>query len=251
MRIRPGAGAVSQTFGSSSTCAPSSRRPSRSISSTLPCTGQRQKARRALRARVDPRAVPRQRVTLVPAPLLRPELEVCAVHACGGCRSRKPASQVAMAAAAHGQASVASDPTTEAPPCVSLLTCAVAVRDRHPRSSRAAGRRPAHRAARRDAVVDRGGEQPHDAHGGRLQRPVRELAGRARQHDPRPDHRRGPRRAPEGRARGRGAAAARRRRSLRAAAAAPRPRAPTRCARATRCPASPPAPACRSTRWPR
>ena len=45
-RIRPGAGAVSQTPGSSSTCSPSSSRPSRSISSTLPCTGQRQNARR-------------------------------------------------------------------------------------------------------------------------------------------------------------------------------------------------------------
>ncbi len=41
-------------------------------------------------------------------------------------------------------------------------------------------RRAAHRAARRDAVVDRGGQQPHHPHRRRLQRPVRELAGRAR-----------------------------------------------------------------------
>jgi hypothetical protein len=44
--IRPGAGAVSQTPGSSRTCSPSSSRPSSSISSTLPWTGQRVKARR-------------------------------------------------------------------------------------------------------------------------------------------------------------------------------------------------------------
>ena len=43
---RAGASAVSHTPGSSRTCSPSSSRPSRSISSTLPCTGQRQKARR-------------------------------------------------------------------------------------------------------------------------------------------------------------------------------------------------------------
>ena len=41
MRIRPGAGAVSHTCGSSSACSPISSRPSRSISSTLPCTGRR------------------------------------------------------------------------------------------------------------------------------------------------------------------------------------------------------------------
>ena len=41
-------------------------------------------------------------------------------------------------------------------------------------------RRAARRAARRDAVVDRGRQQPHHAHRRRLQRPVRELAGRAR-----------------------------------------------------------------------
>ena len=41
-------------------------------------------------------------------------------------------------------------------------------------------RRAAHRAARRDAVVDRGRQQPHHADRRRVQRPVRELAGRAR-----------------------------------------------------------------------
>jgi hypothetical protein len=46
IRIRAGACAVSQTPGSNSTCAPSSSRPSRSISSTLPCSGQRQNERR-------------------------------------------------------------------------------------------------------------------------------------------------------------------------------------------------------------
>src|SRR4051812_2073080 len=48
IRMRPGAGAVSQTPGSKSTCGPSSSRPSRSISSTSPWIGQRAKdSRRA------------------------------------------------------------------------------------------------------------------------------------------------------------------------------------------------------------
>ena len=46
IRIRPGAIAVSQTPGSNSTCSPSSSRPSRSSSSTLPWIGQRANERR-------------------------------------------------------------------------------------------------------------------------------------------------------------------------------------------------------------
>ena len=51
MRMRPGAIAVSHTLGSSSTCGPSSSRPSCSISSTLPWTGQRQNASRRASSR--------------------------------------------------------------------------------------------------------------------------------------------------------------------------------------------------------
>jgi ubiquinone/menaquinone biosynthesis C-methylase UbiE len=51
MQIRAGAIAVSHTFGSSSTWGPSSSRPSRSISSTLPWTGQRQNAWRRANSR--------------------------------------------------------------------------------------------------------------------------------------------------------------------------------------------------------
>src|SRR4051812_16111424 len=46
MRMRAGAGAVSQTFGSNSVPAPTSSRPSRSASSTLPWIGQRANAPR-------------------------------------------------------------------------------------------------------------------------------------------------------------------------------------------------------------
>src|SRR3954454_1917399 len=51
VRMRPGAGAVSQTPGSNSTCGPSSSRPSRSISSTSPWIGQRAKASRRASSR--------------------------------------------------------------------------------------------------------------------------------------------------------------------------------------------------------
>src|SRR5215210_7101549 len=46
IRMRAGAIAVSQTSGSKRTCGPSSSRPSWSISSTLPCSGQRANASR-------------------------------------------------------------------------------------------------------------------------------------------------------------------------------------------------------------
>ena len=75
------------------------------------------------------------------------------------------------------------------------------------RRSCRAGCRAACRAAGRDAVVDRRREQPHDPDGRRVQRPVRELAGRPREHHPGAEHRRGLRRAAEGGARGRRAGA--------------------------------------------
>ena len=82
-------------------------------------------------------------------------------------------------------------------------------------------RRAARGAARRDAVVDRGGQQPDDPDRRRVQRPVRELAGRARQHRDGPEHRRGLRRAAEGRARARSRGRAARPPAAAAPAAAP------------------------------
>ena len=119
-----------------------------------------------------------------------------------------------------------------------------------PRRARVGGR-AAHRAARRDAVVDRGGEQPHDPDRRRLQRPVRGRPGRARVDDPGPDDGRGLRRAAAGGARaglaGRRRARRRSGRGRRPPRVPRRPRAPTRCAPATRCPRSPRSPACRSS----
>src|SRR4051794_16210831 len=51
MRTRASPGAVIHTPGSNSVCSPTSRRPSRKASSTLPCTGQRQNARRRANSR--------------------------------------------------------------------------------------------------------------------------------------------------------------------------------------------------------
>ena len=49
MRASPGA--VSHTCGSKSVCSPTSSLPSRSASRTLPCSGQRAKARRRASSR--------------------------------------------------------------------------------------------------------------------------------------------------------------------------------------------------------
>ena len=70
MRMRASPSAVSHTCGSSSVPSPTSSRPSPNASSTLPCTGQRTNAPRRANSRCMTRAVPRERVPLVPAPLL-------------------------------------------------------------------------------------------------------------------------------------------------------------------------------------
>jgi hypothetical protein len=51
IRILALPGAVSHTPGSSSACGPISSRPSRSASSTLPCTGQRTNASRRMNSK--------------------------------------------------------------------------------------------------------------------------------------------------------------------------------------------------------
>ena len=80
MRHARGAGHGDPHVGLEAACGPSSRRPSRSASRTLPWIGQRAKASRRASSQWMRRAVPGQRVALVPAPLLQPQLGLGGGH---------------------------------------------------------------------------------------------------------------------------------------------------------------------------
>ena len=110
IRTRALPGAVIHTPGSSSTPAPTSRRPSRSASSTLPWTRPAHEGLAAHELPVDPRPVPGQRAALVPAPLLRPQAQPRArasapsapLTAATLARRRRGARRLCLAGAAAG-----------------------------------------------------------------------------------------------------------------------------------------------------
>ena len=177
MRTRASPGAVIHTPGSNSVPAPTSRRPSRSASSTLPCTGQRTNASRRAISQWIARAVPRQRVALVPAPLLQPELGLG-----GGHRGRE--SQVHRGLQVHGTPRGAGRGRAWA--VVGNAPCFVPCWPRWPRAPWCPRRpwRPLHTVAPGETLWGIAyANNLADERGGRRQRPLARGA-RGRRHEP-------------------------------------------------------------------